>query len=426
MHRTSARETKLKQIAYACLALVLCGCVSAPTPSSTAPGLILVSIDGFRPDYLDRGITPNLSALSHDGVSADMRPSFPSLTFPNHYTLVTGLRPDRNGIVNNQMEDPDHPGQVFTLRDRTVNTLPFWWEDATPLWVSAEEQGVRSATMFWPGSEVAIRGIRPRDWVLFDQTLPSAARVDRVLEWLDRPASARPRFITLYFDTVDTAGHRFGPDSTELNIAVQEVDGAIGRLLEGMARRGLREHTNIVIVSDHGMAPISAQQIVDLDAIIPPSRLRYVWPPSQLAGIAPNEGETSEVEAALLGRHDHMECWRRGALPAALHGGVHRRTPPIVCMADVGWTLLSSAYPRNYPVSGGAHGYDPADRSMAALFLAQGPAFARGLRLQQFENVDVYPLLADLIGVAPAEPIDGDLSTLRPALSAAANSSTAH
>jgi predicted AlkP superfamily pyrophosphatase or phosphodiesterase len=412
----------VRQIVFIWAAL-LCGCASVldvPAPTA-APSLILVSIDGFRPDYLDRGMTPNLSALARDGVRAEMRPSFPSLTFPNHYALVTGLRPDRNGIVNNQMEDPDHPGVVFTLRDRAVNTLPYWWEDATPLWVSAEQQGVRSATMFWPGSEVAIHGIRPRDWVLFDQALPSSARVDTVLQWLDRPASERPRFITLYFDTVDTAGHRFGPDSAELNVAVEDVDRAIGLLLEGLSQRGLRDNTNIVIVSDHGMTPISAEQTVDMDAIVPPGRLRYVWPPSQLAGIAPNEGETAEVEAAVLGRHGHVECWRRGALPAAFHGGRHRRTPPIVCMADVGWTLLSSAYPRPYPVSGGAHGYDPDDPSMAALFLAQGPAFARDVRLQPFDNVDVYPLLANLIIVTPTESIDGDLSALRSALSQAAD-----
>jgi predicted AlkP superfamily pyrophosphatase or phosphodiesterase len=202
---------------------------------------------------------------------------------------------------------------------------------------------------------------------------------------------------------------------------VQDVDGAIGQLLAGLAQRGRRESTNIVIVSDHGMTPISAVQTVDMDAIVPPGRLRYVWPPSQMAGIAPNEGEAAEVEAAVLGRHGHVECWRRGALPAAFHSGGHRRTPPIVCMADVGWTLLSSAYPRPYPVSGGAHGYDPADPSMAALFLAQGPAFARDVRLPPFDNVDVYPLLANLLGITPTESIDGDLSALGPALSQSAN-----
>ncbi len=410
------------------VAVLLSGCASIPDSSAPpAPLLILVSIDGFRPDYLDREITPNLSALAREGVRAEMRPAFPSLTFPNHYTLVTGLRPDRNGVVNNQMEDPDHPGVVFTLRDRAVNTMPYWWEDATPLWVSAEQQGVRTATMFWPGSEVAIHGVRPSDWVLFDQTLSSAARVDTVVEWLDRPPAERPRFITLYFDTVDTAGHRFGPDSAELNAAVQDVDGAIGRLIYELSRRRLTLHTNIVIVSDHGMTPVSDQQVVDMDAIVPPSTLRYVWPPSQLAGIAPNEGESEAVEAALLGRHGHVECWRRDALPAAFHSGTHRRTPPIVCMADVGWTLLSSAYPRPYPVSGGAHGYDPQDPSMAALFLAHGPAFARDVTLPPFENVDVYPLLATLIGVTPVAATDGDPSTLRRVLATgSADAATAH
>lgn len=407
---------KLKTLVFA-TALFLTACVTAPATEAPTqrPLLILISIDGFRPDYLDRGLTPRLLLLAQDGVRAEMRPSFPSLTFPNHYTLVTGLRPDRHGIVNNQMEDPGHPGVVFTLRDRAVNTEPYWWEDATPLWVSAERQGVRTATMFWPGSEVSIHGARPSDWVIFDQLMPSSARVDTVLGWLDRPSPERPQLVTLYFDIVDTAGHRFGPESAEQNAALQEVDAAIGRLLDGLVARGMDQNVNIVVVSDHGMTDVSPDRVVDMDAIVPPARLRYQWPPAQLAGIDPNPGEETNVEAAVLGRHGHVECWRRDQLPVRFHSGAHRRNPAIVCMADVGWTLLSSAYVRPYPVGGGGHGYDPEDPSMAALFLAHGPSFQRGATLPPFDNVNVYPLLAEVAGVTP-EASDGDLAVTRPSL----------
>lgn len=404
------------RILAAC-ALLLAGCATAPAPAVRPPApVILVAIDGFRPDYLDRGVSPTLSRLAAEGVrAAAMRPSFPSLTFPNHYTLVTGQRPDRHGVVNNVMEDPAHPGVVFTLGDRAVNLQPHWWNDAAPLWVTAEQQGVRTATMFWPGSEVEIRGVRPQDFAPFDQKMPSAARVDQVLAWLDRPVAERARFFTLYFDIVDTAGHIQGPDSPELNAAVTEVDAAMARLLEGLAARGLADQTNIVVVADHGMAPVSPERTVDLDAVIAPALVRYVWPPGPLAGIAPAPGQTEAALAPLVGRHGHAECWKRADIPARYHMGAHRRVPPVVCLADTGWTLTSTASPRRYPVRGGAHGYDTEDPLMGALFLAHGPAFRPGVMLPAFDNVHVYPLLAKLIGVTPAAS-DGDPQVLAGAL----------
>lgn len=398
--------------------LLLSCCASTPSRTAHQSLTILISIDGFRSDYLNRGASPTLSRLAHEGVrAAAMHPSFPSLTFPNHYTIVTGLRPDHHGVVNNQMEDPNHPGIVFTLRDRAVNTQSYWWDDAIPLWVSAEQQGVRSATMFWPGSEAEIRGVRPSRWVTFDQSISSAARVNTVLDWLDLPAPDRPRFITLYFDVVDGAGHRFGPDSPEVNEALGEVDGALSRLVAGLTDRGLDLRTNLVITSDHGMAAVSEDRVIDLDTVVDPSQLRYVWPPGQIAGLAPLPAHEDAVEDAVLGRHGHVQCWRRDEIPARFHLGTHRRTPPIVCMADVGWTLLSSAYPRSYPVRGGAHGFDPSDPSMDALFVAHGPAFRAGTTLAPFDNVDVYSLLASLAEITP-EPSDGSIEVFLPALSA--------
>ena len=393
---------------------VLAACATTPFAGKSADLVVLVSIDGFRPDYLDRGLSPTLKRLADTGVRAEaMRPSFPSLTFPNHYTLVTGLRPDRHGIVNNSMEDPDHPGAMFTLGNREENTKPFWWNDAAPLWVTAEKAGVRTGTMFWPGSEVEIRGVRPHDWVTFDQKMPSGARADRALSWLDRPAVERPKFVTLYFDIVDTQAHKFGIDSAEVNAAIVDVDAAMARFTAGLAERDLR--ANIVIVSDHGMAPVDAARAVDMDAVVAPARVRYVWPPGQVAGLAPAEGGTDADLAPLIGRHAHMECWKKAEIPERFHMRSHRRVPPVVCLAETGWTLTSSAKPRAYPIAGGAHGYDPYDPLMAATFIANGPAFRHSATLPVFDNVNVYPLLAGLLDVKP-EPNDGDAAVLRRAL----------
>jgi predicted AlkP superfamily pyrophosphatase or phosphodiesterase len=195
-------------LALVALVLFLAACTTTAQKQGAAPdaprSLILISIDGFRADYLDRGITPTLGTWATDGVRADgMRPSFPTVTFPNHYTIVTGLRPDRHGIVNNYMQDPQIPGKTFKLSDREVQQDPRWWNEGEPIWVTAEKAGLRTATLFWPGSETEIRGHRPRDWTAYDKNMKYADRVDRVLSWLDRPAGERPRFLTLYFESVD-------------------------------------------------------------------------------------------------------------------------------------------------------------------------------------------------------------------------------
>lgn len=387
----------------------------APAPAATGePITILISLDGFRPDYLDRGQTPALSALAAGGVRAAMRPSFPSVTFPNHYTLVTGLHPGRHGLVNNRIEDAQRPGQVFTLQDRAVASDPIWWSDGVPIWVSAERQGVRAGTMFWPGSEYELHGQRPSRWRTFDQNLPGFARVDVLLSWLDLPAAERPRFFTLYFDLVDTAGHRFGPDALETNAAIAEVDAAIGRLVAGLNARGYGGRVNFIIAADHGMAAQAADAIIELDPLITAQQAHVVWD-GQFAGIQPLPGQEAAVERALVGRTTHGECWRKSDLPERFDYRDHRRVPGVVCMADLGWRYRSTQVPQYATPAAGGHGWDPASPEMAAVFIANGPAFRRGTTLPSFENVSVYPLLARLIGIEP-EPNQGNLADVEAAL----------
>lgn len=382
--------------------------VTSPAQAQrTAPGpTILISIDGFRPDYLGHGNTPNLDALAARGASGAMRPSFPTKTFPNHSAMVSGLVPDYSGIVSNNMIDPMRPGVSFSLGNAKQALDAFWWDQFEPLWVTAEQAGVRTATMFWPGSEVAIKGVRPQDWARYDEAVGNVQRVNTVLDWLRRPAAIRPRFVTLYFDTVDTAGHRFASGSPELTAAITEVDARIGQLVAGLA--AMRRAANIVVVSDHGMAPVSPDRVIQLDEII--ERAAYVAiDTGPFAAIEPAVGTDDRVYDALIKPHDHMQCWRKQDIPARFRYGVNPRVAAIFCLAENGWSILAG--PPEYPLTGGSHGWDNAWSEMAAMFVAAGPDIARGKRLPVFDNVDVYPMLARLIGVAPL-PSDANPATL--------------
>ncbi|MEO7200143.1 MAG: ectonucleotide pyrophosphatase/phosphodiesterase [Dokdonella sp.] len=406
-------KNPLRSVALLCLLLVA-SCGSQPSrlaKSPVQPLLILVSVDGMHPDYLQRGLTPTLQDLADRGVRAEsMRPSFPTLTFPNHYTLVTGLRPDRNGIVNNTMEDARIPDQRFSLSNREAVMDARWWDQAVPLWTSLRRSGQQAATMFWPGSEAPIHGHHPDYWHPFDAKMSTDARVDSVLGWLDLPAAKRPRLMTLYFEGVDSAGHRYGPDSEQVNTELKVVDAAIARLLEGLDKRSLRESVNLVIVSDHGMAATSPERVVYMDDLLPADAARVVVY-GVLTAIEPKAGHSQQIEAILLTEHDNMRCWRKSEVPARLHYGSNPRIPSLLCLANDGWTISSHDYVdkavANSRFSLGQHGYDNEDPSMRALFIAYGPSFRRGLVVPEFDNVDVYPLLARLLAI-PEEANDGD------------------
>ncbi len=435
------RSALITFLMSACLALTGCGYPYTPpmlpspipppgtaafdgeagTASANKPAVtILVSIDGFRPDYLDRGVTPNLSSLAAKGVSGPMRPAFPSKTFPNHWTLVTGETPDHNGIVSNAMEDTARADAPFTM----ASDDPFWWNAAEPIWVTAEKAGIRTATMFWPGANVAWGGVqssgvhravtggtRPEDWQQFNQAVSGRQRVDTVIDWLRRPAATRPRFITLYFDTVDTAGHENGPDAQATTDAVADVDRQIGLLTSELRKLG--QQANLVIVSDHGMAATSSERTIALDRIIPPAAATIVET-GPYATFTPLPGKTGAVEAALLRPHPHMECWRKDRIPARFRYGTNPRIPPYLCLAEPGWTTVKTAPAGAW--TGGNHGYDNAAPAMRALFIANGPAFKDGVKLPPFDNVDVAPLLRDLIGLPPGQRLDGTDAPFRSVL----------
>lgn len=398
------------------LACVLAACATrAPSSASRAaaqPTVIVLSFDGLPAAAATDGSMPTLAALARSGVGSEgMVPSYPSLTFPNHYTLATGLRPDHHGVVHNYMRDA-----AFGPYHSKKNGSEARWYGGEPIWNTLQRQGGRAATVAWIGAQDAQDARRPAFFTVFDATQAETARVDQLLSWLALPEAQRPQLLMAYFEHHDVAAHANGPHSPEAMAARTRLDGALRQLLQGLEARNLRETTNVIVVSDHGIAEVPPRNIEALSPAVPRDAFS-VDGVNILLGIHPLPGREREVEAGLVGRHAHHTCYRREALPAQWHYGTHPRIAPILCQADVGWYLFVNAPPpeRTPRKVRGEHGYDPQHPSMRAVFAAAGPSFRAGSHVGSFDNVDLYPLLARLLHIRPA-PHDGDLDPLLPAL----------
>lgn len=397
----------------ASLTVVFSGCAtSAVRPASSAaetpvtnatPQVVLISMDGFRRSYLDTDSVPTLHALGREGVIADaMIPSFPTLTFPNYYTIATGLYPEHHGIVGNTIYDPEFK-QLFTMSN-AASKESRWW-GGQPIWVTAEKQGEHAASMFWPGSEVEIDSVRPTRWKPYDGKVIFDARVDTVLSWLDLTGPQRLSFITLYFNEPDHTGHENGPDSPKTAAAAARTDSALGRLVQGLRARGMYDKVNLIVVSDHGMSQLSPDRVVYLDDVADTASIRITSLSPDLM-ITPRDGDAPALLAKIK-RLPHVSAWLKADVPERLHYNEGRRITPIVAVADDGWTIAIHGARRG--PGGGAHGYDNANASMNAIFVAHGPAFKQGVTTQQFPNVDVYDLLAKLLNLRPVQN-DGSLA----------------
>ncbi|HXZ42238.1 MAG TPA: ectonucleotide pyrophosphatase/phosphodiesterase [Terriglobales bacterium] len=385
------------------------------------PYVILVSLDGFRYDYANRYHAKNLLDLAAHGASAPegMIPSYPSITFPNHYTIITGLYPEHHGIVANSFYDPARK-EVYSYRDpKTV--IDGTWYGGTPLWVLAEKQGMRSASFFWVGSEADVQKVRPTYYLQFDGSFPNGKRVEQVLAWLGLPPEKRPHFITLYFSDTDTAGHRYGPDSQQVADAVHELDNQIGKLVAGIKQSHLP--VDLIVVADHGMANVKGAPIV-LD--------QYGLKTSLFEQIVDDklyprsDAEAQRAYEALRGKSDKFLVYRRSEVPAYLHFDSNPREGDPVIIATGPYFITATINlqkPERVPV--GEHGYDPTRvPEMKAMFVAAGPDIRSGATVQPFENVDVYPLIARILGLdittLPTGPIDGKLADLEAVLNSVA------
>src|SRR3954447_1863029 len=382
------------------IAFALIGSAPLLDPGPTAPILILVSFDGWRWDYINRLPAPNLKALAARGVRATkLIPSFPVLTFPNHYTIVTGLYPEHHGIVANTVRDASMPERFSMSADTQKDAR--WW-GGEPVWVIAIRQGLRAATMLWPGSEAAIGGVRPTLAVSYDNRPARLERVRQVLAWLSLPESERPAFVSLYFAEVDDAGHDFGPDSMELGAAVGQLDEALGALIDGVHRLGLDDRATIVVVSDHGMTPTSYDRVIYLDEWIDPDTVEILESGSSLQ-LTPRDGDVDGLYRRLHGKDPRLAIYTRANIPARLHFNGNPRIPAIIGVPDVGWSVSSGQRLMEQELHVGTHGYTPATRDMGALFVAAGPMLRRGVVVAPFENIHVYELLWRLLRIKSAK-----------------------
>ena len=384
------------------------------TPTQQAKHyVVLVSLDGFRYDYAKKYDAKNLLSFAKLGASAPegMVPSYPSVTFPNHYTLVTGLYPEHHGIVANSFYDPVRK-QRYSYTDPETVTDGSWYS-GTPLWVLSEQQGMHSACFFWPGSEAAIQGVRPSYYLHFDTHFPDEKRIDQVVEWLKLPPEQRPHFITLYYAEPDHSGHQFGPDSPEVRDAVRHVDGLIGKLKRDLD--ALHLPIDLIVVSDHGMEKVQGTWI-DLDKYADLTNFEtdgaFLYP----------KGDAAEAEATAEKAYNQLKkadsrftVYRRAKVPANLDFNQNPRegdpvivpTGPYIIRAHAPYEVTS---PRPPPL--GMHGYDPATmKSMRAIFYAVGPDIRPDSTVKPFENVNIYPLVAHILGLVPPK-VDGSLNVL--------------
>jgi predicted AlkP superfamily pyrophosphatase or phosphodiesterase len=373
--------------------------------------VVLVSLDGFRYDYVKKYGATHLAAIAKRGASVPdgMLPSYPSLTFPNHYTIVTGLYPEHHGIVGNEFYDPQRKAR-YSLKDKTAETDGTWY-GGTPLWSLAAKQGTRSACFFWPGSEAEIAGARPTYYLHYDNTISDEKRIEQVISWLKLPPEQRPHFITLYYSKVDHAGHEHGPDSPEVAAAVKHLDEMVGVLEENL--NALKLPIDLIVLSDHGMVKTNPEWIT-LDNFVPLKGFEAVG----MSLYAPSEAAAQQAYEKLKGADTRFDVYRRKDVPAELHFNENAREgdPVVVVKGPYAIRATSRSYGGDHPPSIGNHGFDPHTMpEMKAIFFAEGPDIKAGVQLQTFENVNVYPLIVKILGLNSG-PVDGKLNVLSPAL----------
>ncbi len=369
------------------------------------PYILLISWDGFRWDYPDRGDFPALRYMEEHGVRAEsLQPVFPSKTFPNHYSLVTGMYPAHHGILFNRFTDPANGKRFSTKRPYKNALFSTDWYRGEPVWVTARKNGLKTASVFWVGTEVDDAGRRPDYFEFYDHYMPHDSRIARVMAHLQRPPAERPRFISLYFSDTDDAGHDFGPQSDEVTRAIARLDSSLGKIVQGIKDIGLADSVNIILVSDHGMTATSPQRVVRMDSLL--HGLKFtVNGSAQVASLLGDEKTMEEIESRLREHERGFRLYRREDIPAYFHLKGHRAIGPLLLVADPGW-YMQMKFPLQ---SRGAHGYDNRFLDMHGIFLAMGPAFKQNYRSGMLRNIDLYPLMCRILNIKPSTGIDGNL-----------------
>ncbi|MBX0332099.1 ectonucleotide pyrophosphatase/phosphodiesterase [Pontibacter sp. HSC-14F20] len=369
------------------------------------PYVILISADGFRYDYADKYHATFLKSMRAQGVQAEsMLPAFPSKTFPNHYSIVTGLYPASHGLINNYFYDPQRK-EHYSMRDRSKVEDGTWY-GGTPLWVLAEQQQMVAASFFWVGSEAPVQGILPTYHYQYSEVLPIKRRIQTVVDWLNLPAEKRPHLITFYLPEVDHAGHRYGPDAPQTREAVLELDKHLQMLTEAVAKTGLP--VNYVFVSDHGMLEVDTKNTLPMPAAIDTAKFMVSGGGMVVELHAKDKKAIKPTYRKLKKEASDYQVYRKNKMPKHLHYGAkddrYERVGDILLLSDAPKVFHFSTR----PPSPGQHGYDATKvKEMHATFYAWGPAFKQKTKVETFENVDVYPLIAEILGLPYTHKIDG-------------------
>lgn len=375
--------------------------------SDTSRITIVLSLDGFRWDYPLKAVTPNLDSIAKCGVKAvSLIPSFPSKTFPNHYTIATGLVPDHHGLINNTFLD-EKSNQIFAIGNSQTRNNPVYY-GGEPIWVTAHKQGIKTASFFWVGSELPIQGIQPDYWKRYDESIFFAERIDTIYKWLQLPVGQRPKLIMAYYHEPDAVGHHLGPNDISTLQTVHELDSMVGILCNKINSLPIANNINLIILSDHGMGEIIPANHVVLRDFIPAS-----WPVKMIGG-NPNYNfyaEPNWIDSCYnkLKGVEHISVWRPDQVPLYLHYGTNPRMGGLIVVADSSCSVSVTNNKNNN--SRGTHGYDFRNTDMHAIFYAVGPSFRKGFIHPSFSNTNIYSLLAHLLGIK-AEKTDGDLQNV--------------
>ena len=387
------------------VSLFACNSNNDDSKKEKQPYLVVLSMDGFRWDYQDMVKMPNLDYIAAHGVRASMQPSFPSKTFPNHYTIASGLYPDNHGIVANEFWD-DSLHKFYRISDRESVKNPAFYK-GEPIWISAEKQNMISASLFWVGSETPIQGLQPSYWKTYQHNMSFEDRIDTVIAWLQLPEQLRPHLIMWYMHEPDGVGHRYGPDSKETALKLEYLDSLIGIFLRKVKKTDVADKVNLIFTSDHGMCSISPNKVVYFDDYIDTADLEIVTGANPVYNIRVKRGKLDKVYAAL--QLKHIKCWKHNELPKRLHYGNNPRDLDLIVVADSSWSVGWRSQKVNY--TGGTHGYDNANSDMFAAFYAIGPAFKSAYHQKTFSNTDLYLLFAEILHLKPAKT-DGKFSDI--------------
>ncbi|WP_291787346.1 ectonucleotide pyrophosphatase/phosphodiesterase [Cecembia sp.] len=385
--------------------------------------VILISLDGYRYDYTDRFQPENLSKFKAAGASAEaMIPSFPTKTFPNHYTIATGMKPESHGLVDNAFFDPVKD-QIYVINNREIVQDGYWY-GGTPLWVLAEQHGMRTASYFFVGTEAPVQGIQPTYFYNYDGNVPNLTRISKVFEWLLLPEDERPRLITLYFSDMDDIGHRYGPDNDgQLNKRLQRLDKELGALFEGL--KSFDMDINIFIVSDHGMTRVPKENLLNLDHITEGIDAKVINNGALAHLYLNNPLELEEVFLKLNKREGPFKTVK--VIDREYYKNIERhrnRLGDLLILPDLGFYLATTVGMVGYQNRAGMfktdtfgeHGFHPGYKDMYGIFYANGPRIREGFQIEKFQNIHVYPLICEILSLPIPEDIDGNLEILNPIL----------